>query len=92
MNAITSFKIVYLAAYAKQINLVRPKFVIVDSFTVDNLKAALKQYDQDVQLISVGVNKVPGTIHYSELLEDDGSGTLIYNKIMFCLIFLYYKI
>lgn len=55
-------------------NHVKPKFVIVDSATVDKVKVALKDYHQDVQLISIGEHKVPGTVHYTELLEDDGSG------------------
>ena len=62
------------AVYSEQMNHVKPKFVIVDSVTVDKVKTALKEYHQDVQLISVGEHKVPGTIHYSELLADDGSG------------------
>lgn len=64
----------FIAIYAEQMNHVKPKFVIVESATVDKVKTALKEYHQDVQLISVGEQKVPGTIHYSELLEDDGSG------------------
>lgn len=57
-------------------NHVKPKFVIVDSKTVDKVKVALKEYNQDVQLISIGDQKVPGTVHYTELLNDDGSGML----------------
>jgi hypothetical protein len=57
-------------------NQLQPKFVIVESSTVDKVKTALKEYNQEVQLISVVEQKVPGTVHYSELLEDDGSGML----------------
>ncbi|XP_065348946.1 3-hydroxybenzoate--CoA/4-hydroxybenzoate--CoA ligase-like [Cloeon dipterum] len=37
------------------------------------MKQAIKIANVEVQLISIGAEKLPGTIYYSELLEDDGS-------------------
>ncbi|CAB3361719.1 Hypothetical predicted protein [Cloeon dipterum] len=49
------------------------KLAIVDHETVGKMKQAIKIANVEVQLLSIGAEKLPGTIYYSELLEDDGS-------------------
>jgi hypothetical protein len=59
--------------FTKQINEVRAKFVIVDKETIDSVKEACKGVHHDIQFISVG-EKVPGTLNFEDLLQDDSSG------------------
>jgi hypothetical protein len=59
--------------FTKQINEVSAKFVIVDKETIDSVKEACKGVHHSIQFLSVG-EKVPGTVNFEDLLQDDGSG------------------
>ncbi|XP_059468618.1 uncharacterized protein LOC132192601 [Neocloeon triangulifer] len=59
--------------YVKQLKQVEAKFAIVDSETIEKIRQTLKKIDHPVKLISVGAEKLAGTVHFSELLKDDGS-------------------
>jgi hypothetical protein len=59
--------------FTKQINEVGAKFIIVDKETIDSVKEACKGVHHAIQYLSVG-EKVPGTVNFEDLLQDDGSG------------------
>lgn len=59
--------------FTKQINEVGAKIVIVDKESIDSVKEACKGVHHSVQFISVG-EKVPGTVNFEDLLQDDCSG------------------
>ncbi|XP_059468310.1 uncharacterized protein LOC132192385 isoform X2 [Neocloeon triangulifer] len=59
--------------FIKQINEVKAKFIIVDNESIENVREALKSIDFPVQLISVGAEQIPETVHFCQLLKDDGS-------------------
>jgi hypothetical protein len=47
----------------------------VDKETIESVKEACKGVHHSIQFLSVG-EKVPGTVNFEELLQDDGSGKL----------------
>jgi hypothetical protein len=59
--------------FTKQINEVNAKFVIVDKETIESVKEACKGVHHSIQFLSVG-EKVPGTVNFEDLLQDDGTG------------------
>jgi hypothetical protein len=63
--------------FTKQINEVRAKFVIVDKETIDMVKEACKDVTHSIQYLSVG-EKVPGTVNFEDLLQDDGTGKCLF--------------
>jgi hypothetical protein len=63
--------------FTKQINEVRAKFVIVDKETIDSVKEACKGVTHSIQFLSVG-EKVPGTVNFEDLLQDDGTGKRLF--------------
>ncbi|CAB3361713.1 Hypothetical predicted protein [Cloeon dipterum] len=57
----------------KEMQDIKANFAIVDHETIGTIREAIKNVGFPVQLISVGEEKLPGTIYYTELLEDDGT-------------------
>jgi hypothetical protein len=56
------------------------KFVCVDKDTDENVRnAAQALSSHDLIYLSVGDSPVDGATHLLELLNDDGSGCLLYN-------------
>ena len=58
--------------------------MIVEKETIDIVKEACKGVHHSIQFLGVG-EKVPGTVNFEDLLEDDGSGKLFFfwNSLIF---------
>ncbi|CAB3362656.1 Hypothetical predicted protein [Cloeon dipterum] len=56
--------------YAQQIKEIGARFVVVDEDTMDLVQKTIKEFDLEVNLISIGDQDLPGTVHISKLLEN----------------------
>jgi hypothetical protein len=65
---------IFTEIYAKHIKESAAQFVAVDPDTISVVSSAMHLIDHEIQLISVGEETLPATLHISQLLEDDGSG------------------
>jgi hypothetical protein len=68
-----------IECYMRQMSEIDAKFVCVDKDTDANVRNAAQALgSHDLIYLSVGDSPVDGTTHLSELVNDDGSGCLLF--------------